>query len=168
MIPVLACTTGECGQVAVGPGDAVAGAAGVDDHRVDLAQNFVAEADFVHRAGLEIFHYEVGLAHEALEDFLALGVFQIERDGAFVRVHQRERNAERLAFAAVERAHAVADPRHFDLDHLGAEVTQKHRGIGAVVVMGEVEDADIIEGERRGVGHIKTSALRSWSMRSRV
>ena len=108
---------------------AEAGNAAMDQAGKPLRQHLViAEAPFLHRAGLEVLDQHVGALQQPQQDRLARRLAEIERDRAFVAV-----DADEIAgVALVERRAPVADfiaLRRLDLDHVGAVVRQDHRAV---------------------------------------
>ena len=90
----------------------------------------VADAPFFHRARLEVLDQDVGAFQQAQQHRAAVGLADVERDGALVAV-----DADEVAgVVVVERrapvAHLVA-LRRLDLDHVGAVVGQDHRAVRA-------------------------------------
>src|SRR5208283_2154918 len=95
---------------------------------------------------------------------LAFRALEIQRDRALVGIHQGEGEAEGFVRGPREYAHAVAVRRRFDLDHVGAQITEQHCGVGAVVVMRQVKDAEIVQrhwrhGDLPSTGGVPATAL---------
>ena len=104
--------------VAVGAGQAISGARGVDQPRVDLVQHLEADAEPVHHPRRKVLQQHVALLGHAKQQLLAALVLEVERDRALVRVEHRDRKGRALARrgAAAQRL-AVG---RLDLDHVGA------------------------------------------------
>ena len=124
-----------------------AGVGRVDELWVDLLEVVVAEADRVEVAGAEVFGEDVGVLDQLVDDLdRALGA-EVEGHGALAPVERLEVGAEAVG-ADAELAAGVAVAGHFDLEHIGAHVGEHGGGVGAVLVAGEVDDADSFK--RRG------------------
>ena len=119
----------------------------------------VAQAPFLHGAGLEVFGQHVGAFEQAQQDLAAGGLADVERDRLLVAVDADEVAGVRLvAERRAPVAHLVA-LRRLDLDHLGAVVGQDHRAVGTAEHAGQVDDLDA--GERtRGYGEALSAVLR--------
>ena len=72
---------------------------------------------------------------QAVDDGAAVGLLQVDRDGALAAVP---------AVEAAQLAEGVALDR-LDLDHVGAEVGEHHRPVRAGDVRREVDDLDAFE-----------------------
>src|SRR3984893_5158907 len=93
------------------------------DHlRIGLVDVVPGEPHAVEGAGGEILHQHVAMLDQPLEDFLALGVFGIDRDRALVAVEHGEVEAVGALHVAQLPAGDVARPRPLDLDHVRAHV----------------------------------------------
>src|SRR5271170_7967714 len=58
-----------------------------DDHaRIELVDVLESEPHAVERARRKVLHQHVALSHEAIENFLALGMFRIDRDRALAAI----------------------------------------------------------------------------------
>ena len=68
-----------------------------------------------------------------------VGVLEVERDRALVAVDAEVVRRDAVAHRRLPGAGVVAG-RRLDLDHLGAEVGEQHRGVGAGQDPGEVGD----------------------------
>ena len=143
-----------------GPRVAEAAERRVDDSRVALADDLVAQPEPVHHAGPHVLEHGVGLLAQA-EEGLAVGfVLQVEGDAALVAVDAAEVAAE--VAAAVDPGLALGGvdevfgdgrgrPRHvarrrLDLDHVGPEVGEDGGAEGPGERHRAVDDDDV--GER--------------------
>ena len=125
------------------PGLAEAGAEGADDARIDLGELVVAKAHALHHAGAEIVDDDVGVAHEIVDDRLAVGLAQIERDRALVAVEAAEhRIVEPVGIVGDRGAREIAGAGPLDLDDVGAVVGEHLRRARAQHHLGEIDDAD--------------------------
>src|SRR4029077_1160166 len=118
----------------------------VDEARVDLGEDVVAEAEALHRAGAEVLDEHVGLPHERLDHVDTLGRLQIEGHAAFVPVEEEVRGGLAV-LAGRPGARLVARVRVLHLDDVGAEVSQQCAAPGPRNDAGEVEHADAVERE---------------------
>ena len=130
------------GEVAIGPVEAEARTAAIDQARVELAQHVVAEAQSVHHARREILDQHVGLGDQVEEDLLAARLLEVEDHRLLVGIEHDQRIGLDLALAA---AHHVA-LRRLDLEHARAHEGELQAAIGAVVDLPEIEDEHPVEG----------------------
>ena len=118
-----------------------------DDLRIDVLQARVVEPELLRLVAAQIVHHGVGAFHELLEAGAALRGLDVERDALLVHVPGLE------ILAVAVRQHVRADVARgiaagfgvLDLDHLGAEVGEQHRGIGTGAELLEGEDANAFE-----------------------
>lgn len=75
------------GTVGVGPGLTVAGDGGVDEAGVDFAQRFVIHAVLFQGAGQVVFHENVALGGELVQDLDAFLVLEGQAERFFVAVY---------------------------------------------------------------------------------
>ena len=115
----------EAGLPRIGPGLPEAGDADHDQARIDRRQLGPAEAPLLHRAGPEVLEQEVGLLDQVLEQRLAVGLAQVERDRLLVARDDRPPQRLAVRLLAAPDAHRVALARRLDLDDLGAEVAEQ-------------------------------------------
>ncbi len=125
---------------------------GVDDPRVGGRDGVVVEAEARETAGAEVLHHDVGAAGELLGERDVAGVLEVEGDGALVAVDPEVVRRDAVAHGRLPRPGVVAGGR-LDLDHLGAEVGEQHRGVGAGQDPREVGDQQPRERSGRSVGH---------------
>ena len=117
-----------------------------DDHaRIELVDMLEGEPHAVERARREIFHQHIAGLHQPIEDFLAPGMFAVDRDRALAAVEHGEIEAVGAFHVAQLAARYVADAGAFDLDHVGAHIGEKLRTGRSRLHMGEVEDAHAVE-----------------------
>ena len=129
------------GPVRVAAGLAVAGDAGVDRARVARVDVLGPEAPLLHRAGAEVLEHDVGGRGELGGDPLALGLAQVERDGALVAGQDRPPQRAVVVAQAAPVAHRVAGAGRLDLDHVGAEVPEQRAGERAGEQLPELDRA---------------------------
>ena len=106
-------------------------------------------------AGREGLDDDVRGADELAEDFAALLVLQVEGDAALAGVEVEEVEAALgPGLVVVERGDEASGValRRFHLDHIGPEVGEELGAVGADVAC-QVEDADVVQGRGRVVGH---------------
>src|SRR5208282_6720804 len=102
----------EAGAVAVGPVLAEAGDAGIDEAGVERLQALVIDAETEFHVRAIVFHENVRLLDELLQDRDTLGVLEIEGDAALVAVDVLEVGAVALP------TQAPIALRRLDLDHV--------------------------------------------------
>ena len=117
------------------------------------------EAHSIERAGREVLDQHVARLDQAVDDFLALRVLGVDRDGALVVVEHREveavtvvTGADHLRVEAVDfgdvaqlAASDVAFARALDLDHVGAEPREKLRASRTRLHVREIQDTDAVQ-----------------------
>ncbi len=113
------------GQVRMRPLRPVARYRDIDETRIDLAQFLVAEPVLLGGAGAEVLAEDVGLRDQFFENVAAFLGLQVERDASDAAIIGLEIGA-RHARQDRRTARIVADFRHLDLDHLGAEIGHQH------------------------------------------
>ena len=118
---------------------------GIDQARIQLLQPLPGEPHAVEDAGTKILDQHVADLDEALENFLALGVFAVDGDRALVVVQHGEIQAVHLGDVLQLPARDVADAGSFHLDYVRAEPGEKLRAGRARLHVGEIEDADAVE-----------------------
>ena len=122
------------------PGVAVAGDRAVDQARQARVQMLEAEPQAVERARPEVLDQDVGARQEALEQRAAARLLEIERDAEFGAVDGQEVAAFSLDKRRPPDARVVPLAGILDLDHLGAEIGQRHRGVGPREYPRQVQD----------------------------
>jgi hypothetical protein len=121
----------------------------VDEARIDRRHRLPTEPQRIESAGTIILDHDVALRDQPLQDRAAGLVLQIESQRALVRGLGQVLRAHA---AAVEGAVAAAAAGliglqgMLDLDHLGAEQAELIGGERAGQHMGEIDDADALEG----------------------
>ena len=125
----------------------VAGERAVDEAGVLGEQRLRTEAPASQRAGPERFEKDVGARGQAPHDLDALGRAQVHRQRALVAV---ERGMRRAVFTerGRQRAGRITERGLLHLHHVGPQVPQQHRAVGAGDVAAEIEHADAFEGRR--------------------
>src|SRR5690606_22694167 len=83
--------------------------------------------------------HHVGVRDEAADHRGALVRVGVDGDTALVAVHAEERRAARAALLRAPPAGSVAGEA-LALDHIGAAVTEFHRGVRARDALGEFDD----------------------------
>ena len=107
------------------------------------------------RGGSEVLDQHVGAVAELEETVPAVGVVQVERDAALVRVaiQERQRAVGRRCVAGERGPQATRIAgRRLDLEHVGAEVGQHAAGERAAQV-GQLDDAHVGQRARASLGH---------------
>ena len=136
------------GAVLRGPRAAITRYGAINQPRVVCAQLLISEAVFFHGPAPQILDQDVGCHRQIVGEFLPLFRFQVDHDAFLVSV----RDLEIGAFAVLERRAEMTQVvalRAFDLDHLGAQVTQDHGAPRPGQNAGKIENANT--GERPGV-----------------
>ena len=106
------------------------------------------QAPFLHGAGAEVLEQEVRFRHQRLQDFLAFGLAQVERDRFLVAGDDRPPQRLAVRLLATPDPHRVALARRLDLDHFGAEVAEQLAAEGTREQGAEFDHAQ--PGERAG------------------
>ena len=132
--------------VAVRPVLAEAGDAAVDQARVDGPQALVVDAEALLHARPVVFHHDVGVSRQLLEDRHPLRIAEIRGHASLVAVEILEIEAVAIA------AHAVAGAAagHLDLDRLCPPVHQLPHAGGARPRPCQVQHFESGQGERVG------------------
>jgi hypothetical protein len=126
---------------------------GVDDTRVGLGHGRVVEPEPRERARPEVLEHDVGAGDQPARHVEVVGVLEVQGDRPLVAVDPEEVGRDPVAHRGLPRAGVVALGA-LDLDHLGAQVAQEHRGVGAGQDPGEVGDQQSRQRSLlRGVGH---------------
>ena len=121
-----------------------------------LDEMFVAAIKTFHCAGSVIFQHDVGRRDQAVHCRLALGVFQIDGQAAFVAV---ERGEEARAETA-ETAGVIAVWGGLDLDDIGAEFGKQQARGRTHDGVGEFENFQSRQGPSRHQAAIRRNASR--------
>ena len=127
----------------------------MDETGVDLVERLVAEAEPVEPARPDVLDQDVRVGQEPAEHRRAVGMAQIEPDRALVPVH-----GEGISGGARPLL-GGSDPRRspaagriavgwLDLDHVGPQIAQEHRGVRPGEDGRAVDDSDSGEGPGRG------------------
>ena len=130
--------------------------AGIDDLRVPLRNDLVADTQSIHDTGPHVFNHGVSLIAEFKENFLVLGLFQIEDYTALVTVHCRKRCTEISPCLTVfvgagvvrqkRRDIAIAiTRRRLNFDDPGPKVSQKTRTEWPRQCPGAVNDGQVLQ-----------------------
>ena len=120
------------GAVALGAAPAVAGDVQHHDVRVGGVHRLVVDAPALEGARPVADDQHVADVEQPVEQLLALGLAQVERDAALVAADALPHEADAVA-AVAPRAHRVAGAGRLDLDDLGAELAERgahHRARG--------------------------------------
>jgi len=88
---------------------------------------FPGETHAVEHARTEILHQHVAALDQRGQDFLALRILGVERDGALVVVEHREIQAVDIRNVLQLSARDIADAGALDLDHVSTEPGQQLR-----------------------------------------
>ncbi|MNN06385.1 hypothetical protein D3C81_1191750 [compost metagenome] len=112
------------GTLGLGAAAVVAGNRAVDQPGLDGLELFVAQAQLLGAAGLEVVDDHVELRQQVVDDLHAFLALQVQRDRPLVAVHAVEVRGLGLADAHAPVARIVAASGVLDLDDFGAEVGQ--------------------------------------------
>ncbi len=88
----------------------------------------------------------------------AVGVGEVDRLGPLVPVDSEEVRRFLADPRRTPAAGVVPGTRAFDLDHLGAEVGEHHRGVRAGEDAAEVGNHQVVEGATRLRGHLNAAS----------
>lgn len=123
---------------------------GGDDAGVELAHRLVADAEAVERARQEVVDGDVGVSDKPAHDAQVVLVREIQRNRLFIAVRRLEvRSRAVLGVGRPPGAGVVARARALHLDHLGAEVGERHRGHRARKNPRKIKHAQAREGPGR-------------------
>ena len=124
-------------------------------------ERVVGQAELGRQVAAQVVVDGVGDAHEVVQDRLAVGVLEVERERLLAAVERLE--VERVAVVG-ERPHLARDVaahgRILDLDDLGAEVGEQLRAEGAGAELRDREHAQA--GERRAAHGVRPSPSVAW------
>ena len=123
-----------------------------DEPGVVLAQRVAVEAPGADQPGPEGLDQHVGAQGELTRQRAIVLVVEVERERALVAVQAQVVGALALVPRRAPGARVVAAVRALDLDHVGAEVAQQHRGERAGEHAREVGDEDSVQW-RHGRAH---------------
>ena len=128
--PLIACRSRSWpGPVRVGAVLAVARHRDVDDLRVERAQRLVVHAQALGDAGPVVLQEDVGRARQLPEDLAALLRLEVDREAALVAVEREEARVDAVPRRAAAGDVAVPLARDgLDLDHVGPQIAEAHRG----------------------------------------
>ena len=133
-----------CGQ---GPGLSKARDAGIHQAGVVFFQALVIDAQAELHIGTEVFHHDIGLGDQIFEQRNALGLFQVERDRAFVAV----RVLIVRALLPAQRVVATHVFGHLHLHHIRTPVGQLAAGRGAGTDLGQIDHSKSRKCSRSGL-----------------
>jgi hypothetical protein len=128
-------------------------------------QHVVAQAEAVHRAGLEVLGHDVEVGDQVEEQRAAGRVLEVEPDAALAEVVAQERGADPPAVGVEhvgERPPAcLAGRRVLDLHHVRTQAGQELRAVGQRLHLLGRENPHPVEGAavagRLGVDHVTES-----------
>src|SRR5271166_5253851 len=122
---------------------------GIDDRRIDAADDIIAEPQTLDRAGGEVLGEDVRLLHHLLDQCQAALVFEVDGQRALVGVVHHEIGGVAKAGAAGFAA------RRLHLGDVGAHPGERLGAGRAGLELRQVEDADALEeaGGYGGYGH---------------
>ena len=148
---------------------------GIDDPRVPSRPLGITDAPTVHGAGLEVGDDDVGMLDQTQEDVAPTGHAEVDGGAALAPVVSVEPRRAAVLPADRQPAALIAEPRQFDLDHLGSPLEHGLGGLGSLDEQPSLQHAHPVErshqiGDDRGRG-IETGFMvspRLVSDRSRV
>ena len=120
----------------------------IDDIGVDRLHRLIAKAKSLDASHTDIVDEDVGLFQQCLKNGFVFGLFDVEVDRFFVAVERGENRPMLLGRRIAAMAHHVARRialAIFDLDNLGAQVGQLHRGIRPKHDRGHVHDLNALQ-----------------------
>jgi hypothetical protein len=128
--------------VAIGSGDAEAGAGGIDQPGVHRLQHVIADAQIVHRARRKVLQQHIGPGHHLLQQLPPARGLQVQCDGALVGVQHRHRERGVTRAGGEHAATQRLSGRRLDLDDVRTGFRHQERGIRALVDLPEIQDGD--------------------------
>jgi len=93
----------------------------VNNTRIDRFQGFIAQTEFFHCAGAEIFDDHIRFLHQILDDLLAFRAFHVDRNALFAAIDADEVEAF-VVFERPETARIIPLPGDFDFDDFRAQI----------------------------------------------
>ncbi len=140
------------GVVAIAPGLAEAGDAGIDQRWMILPERVIIEAELRHLPRPEVLDHNVTLASKFTGDVLALRRFQVKDDAALVAIDCQIIGALTV-FTFPQPGWTpvpgIVAARGFDLDDLCPKIAEEHGTERTRQHTGKIEDADASQGKRK-------------------
>ncbi len=124
------------GTTGIGTVGAEAGDEAEDEARIEAAQRRLVDAQAFLHAGPHVDHQRVGPRDQRMQELEATRRGVVEREAALVAVVRLKVRARQPAGEPAER---IAALRALDLDDVGAELGEQHRGIGRGDECAEIE-----------------------------
>ena len=152
-------------EIVARPVGALAGAAigrdvQADDRGLQVLQARIVDGELGGLRAAQVVDHAVGALHQRLELAAALGRLDVERHALLAEVPGLEVLAVvRAELVRPDVARGIAVGR-LDLDHLGAELGQEHRAVGAGAELLQRQDANARERLRRRSWAAHSSACR--------
>src|SRR5215470_10240551 len=131
----------------------------IDDPRVQLPDDVVAQAQPLDRAGRHVLDGDVGLFQQFLDDFEPAGGFQIEGDRFLVGVELVEIPGIVIRLPGPQSAARIADLWIFDLDYLGPEPGERLGAGRPRLELRKINDPNTFETIQLHAGSIHCSSL---------
>ena len=151
--------------VRIGSRRAEAGNRQINQTRVDVPQVVIPKAEFWHGLAQKILNQNIRAFDHATEDSFACLILQVDGDAALIAVDHHEGGGFTLDWRD-ETARAVAPMRAFDFDHVGAKISQMHRGRRAREIGRHIQNLNARERALRLLGHIRHSSAKIlWRVR---
>ena len=132
----------------------------VDDLVVQRRDDLVVEAEPLERARLEVGDDDVGALAQHAREREVRRALEVEHDRALVPVCGVVIGRTSLRVDGRHPMPRVVAVRRLDLDHIGAEVAERHRHKRSREDAREVDDEDPIERTRHGRDHSRPSGGR--------
>lgn len=138
------------GFCSIRPGLAEAEHAGIDQTRIDLGNNVIAQLKPRHRLRADVVDENVGIFQQAQHGLAAGGLLQVEADRALAAVGVEEHRAHAGVPHRTDQAGDVAVQR-FHLDDVCAVVAEHLGRIGTHQHGGHVDDLDALQRSHRSL-----------------
>ena len=132
------------GAVAIRPGLPEAGEGAIDQGRIERPQRLRPQAQGGHGAGTEAFDQHLGIGHQTMDQVAALGAAKIDLQGAFVAVEDMKAGGI-FAILGPDAPDIVAEPGILHLDHISAQIAEKHGAQGSRQQPGEIQHPDAVK-----------------------
>ena len=121
----------------------------IDDVRPDRLDVGIGETQARHGGGAHVVDEDVAGRHQLAQDLLVRVGLQVEGDGALVAVQRHIGGAHLLGVRRLAGVALAVAARLLDLDHVGAEIPEGLGGVGAEHELGQVYNAQAVQGAFR-------------------
>src|SRR6516165_357895 len=117
----------------------------VNNPRVQLLDDIIAEAQSLNRAGRHVLDRDIGLFEQLFDDLEPARRFEVERDRFLIRVELVKIPWVVVGLPAAQPPAGIAQPRVLDLDHLAAEPGERLGAGRPRLELREIDDPHAFE-----------------------